>query len=41
MNQTIKEGKHEILQFDTTPGVGIFAQIGLPLDTMAKVVAFE
>jgi hypothetical protein len=41
MNITIKEGKHEILQLDTTPGIGVFAQMGLPLDTMAKVVAFE
>jgi hypothetical protein len=29
------------LNFDTTPGIGIFAQMGLPFDLMAKMVEHE
>lgn len=36
MTQSIKESKHEILKVDTTPGMGVYQSMCLPIDLIKK-----
>lgn len=41
MTQNIKEGNHEILGVDTTPGMGVYQSLTIPVEAIKKTVELE
>jgi hypothetical protein len=41
MTQSIKEGNHDILKVDTTPGMGVYNAMAVPIDVIKKTLDGE
>lgn len=41
MTQNMKDGNHEILGVDTTPGMGVYQSLMIPVETIKKTVEVE